>query len=164
MTKTSIEWTDEVWRTIQGAPGYSVSSHGSISGPRGKLHPMKSDSGHLYVFIHRKRQYIHRLVLSVFFGPCPIGMECRHLDGNPENNNIQNLTWGTRQENADDRRRHGREPIPHESSFTKLKPEDIRVIRDMHTSGLSSRKIGARFCTSHTTIQKIIRAERWKGY
>lgn len=158
--KTKIEWA-----TVPGAQRYQVSDDGQIIGPSGKvLKPMVSDSGHLYIFINKRRRYVHRLILEAFIGKCPPGRECRHLDGNPKNNKIDNLTWGTRQENVNDRWIHGTMPVPHESIFTKLKPSDIPEIIKLHNSGLSSRKISFKFNTSHTTIQKIIRGERWKGY
>ncbi len=55
----------------------------------------------------KKQVYVHQLVLGAFVGPCPIGMECRHLDGNPSNNFLSNLRWGTHLENMEDMRRHG---------------------------------------------------------
>lgn len=165
---TKIEWTDEIevtWKSLPSAREYLVSRFGNVLGPSKKLlNPMVSKSGHLYVFVHRKRKYIHRLVLETFVGVCPYGHECRHLDGDPTNNSLDNLSWGTRQENANDRRLHGRMPIPHESKFTKLKPDDIPVIKFLSFTGYSSRSIGKIFDTSHTTIQKILRSERWKGY
>ena len=161
---TKIEWTDEVWNPVNCAERYSVSSFGRVVGPSGKqLKPMISHSGHLYVFIDRKRRYIHRLVLESFIGNCPDGLECRHLDGNPHNNHVDNLAWGTKLENTNDRRLHGTMPIPHKSAWTKLKPENIPTIRFLSLS-YSSRSIARIFGTSHTTIQKIIRGERWKGY
>jgi len=53
-----------------------------------------------------KGRYVHRLILEVFVGPCPDGMECRHLDGNPQNNRLDNLAWGTPEENCEDREKH----------------------------------------------------------
>lgn len=50
---------------------------------------------------------VHRLVLEAFVGPCPPGMECRHLDGNPSNSHLRNICWGTPSENGMDKRRHG---------------------------------------------------------
>lgn len=50
---------------------------------------------------------VSRLVLENFVGPCPPGMECRHLDGDSTNNRLNNLAWGTRLQNASDRIRHG---------------------------------------------------------
>lgn len=54
-----------------------------------------------------KPKYVHRLVLFAFVGPCPEGMECRHLDGNRTNNRLSNLKWGTPEENTQDKIEHG---------------------------------------------------------
>jgi HNH endonuclease/NUMOD4 motif len=50
---------------------------------------------------------VHRLVLGAFVGPCPEGMECRHLNGDRADNRLENLAWGTPHENGMDRLRHG---------------------------------------------------------
>lgn len=50
---------------------------------------------------------VHQLVLLAFDRPCPDGMEVRHLDSNPANNALTNLTYGTRKENAQDRVQNG---------------------------------------------------------
>lgn len=50
---------------------------------------------------------VHRLVLIAFRGPCSEGLECRHLDGQPGNNLIRNLVWGTHSENIFDKISHG---------------------------------------------------------
>lgn len=50
---------------------------------------------------------MHELVLTAHVGPCPPGMECRHLDGDEKNNALSNLVWGTPPEQALDRVRHG---------------------------------------------------------
>lgn len=54
-----------------------------------------------------QRVTVHSLVLQAFVGPAPDGTECRHLDGNPDNNHLANLRWGTRSENILDTVRHG---------------------------------------------------------
>lgn len=51
--------------------------------------------------------YVHSLVLTAFVGPKPEGMECCHRDGNPLNNHIDNLRWGTHSDNMQDSIRHG---------------------------------------------------------
>lgn len=51
---------------------------------------------------------VHVLVLEAFDRPRPKGAVCRHLDGNPINNHLSNLAWGTHKENTEDRKRHGR--------------------------------------------------------
>jgi hypothetical protein len=50
---------------------------------------------------------VHQLVMRAFVGPCPDGMEVRHLDSTPWNNVLSNLTYGTRVENARDRVENG---------------------------------------------------------
>lgn len=76
------------------------------------LKPSFDRDGYCLVSISRGKNQIskrvHRLVLESFVGSCPIGMECLHNDGNPSNNKLSNLSWGTPEQNWIDRRRHGR--------------------------------------------------------
>jgi len=172
---TTTQWANhldadgEDWRAVLGFPDYCATGGGKIRGPSGKiLKPMKMPAGHLYVLCNRgkngqRKLFVHRAVLLAFVGPPKPGQEARHLDGHPSNNNLENLKWGTRDENVEDRRNHGRMPIPHESSFTKLVPKDIPTIRALEGQQ-SSRTVAHAFDTSHTTILKIWRGERWKGY
>ena len=51
--------------------------------------------------------YIHRLVLEAHAEACPPGMEGRHWDGDPSNNRLSNLFWGTPSENQMDNVRLG---------------------------------------------------------
>lgn len=126
----TIDTTVE-YRDIQGFPGYRVGNDGSVwfawrtcrSGRRitGKWKLMKQgfhkerSAGRRYRHVNLtppeggKYQTfkVHRLVLTAFVGPCPEGMECRHLDGDAANNRLSNLCWGTREENIADSKRNG---------------------------------------------------------
>lgn len=66
-----------------------------------------SKYGHLRVVLCRNGEtypiQVHQLVMLAFVGPCPPGLEVRHLDSNPRNNALTNLVYGTRAENARDR-------------------------------------------------------------
>src|SRR5580765_1006210 len=53
------------------------------------------------------RRKIAHLVLEAFVGLRPLGMVCRHLDGDRNNNNLSNLAWGTPSENVRDSVLHG---------------------------------------------------------
>lgn len=54
--------------------------------------------------------FVHRLVALVHIGDPPSSDHVvRHLDGNPSNNAVSNLSWGTAKENAADTRQHGRQ-------------------------------------------------------
>lgn len=102
---------------IPFAPGYYVSEDGQVfSGKRGAFRQLKSwanEHGHrklrLSVGGEGVTEYVHRLVAITFIGPPPeIHHEIRHLDGDPTNNAVWNLAWGTHKENMQDAVRHGR--------------------------------------------------------
>lgn len=161
---TGIEWTD-----VPGWPGFRVNEEGGITGPSGRvLHPMAHDSGHLYV-LHRtggrkgkqRKLWVHRAVLLAFSGPCPDGMEARHLNGIPSDNRCANLAWGTRTENSDDKRRHGTMPVGERSGTAKLTDEDVVAVRDRHAAGEGIRALSRAFGVSHTQIRKIVSREDW---
>ena len=115
----------ESWLTVEGYEGcYEISDLGRVrSLPRvtargwhlqGRvLKPqVHKVSGHMEVSLYGQvkngRSYwIHQLAARAFLGPCPDGQEVRHLDGNPANNTVGNLTYGTRKENLADARSHG---------------------------------------------------------
>ena len=102
---------DRISRTIQGA---FRRHRGRIlrprTGPRGYSHVTLYRAGPDPVRKRQTVQTVHVLVLEAFGGPRPgPTYEGRHLDGNPDNNALVNLAWGTRQENWEDRRRHGRD-------------------------------------------------------
>lgn len=56
------------------------------------------------------RRSVHTLVLEAFVGPRPEGAVCRHLNGNPKDNRLANLAWGTPGENRRDTVKHGNDP------------------------------------------------------
>ena len=117
----------EEWRSVLGYEGaYEVSGHGRVrsldrefvnaAGRRdrvaGRMMTLSTEvGGYKYIRMTSKnvREHgkVHRLVLEAFVGPRPAGMECRHLDGDPANNHLENLAWGTSKENGEDMTRHG---------------------------------------------------------
>lgn len=113
----------ERWLPIAGYEGrYEVSDLGRVRSLdrvrshgkrwRGRvLKPVPMPRGYLLVNLwfdnSQRMRLIHRLVLTAFDGPAPDGTEGRHLDGDPTNNTIDNLVWGTHSENQLDQVLHG---------------------------------------------------------
>ena len=92
---------------------YLVSKDGRVWSAKGRgrfLKPHDNLRGYLTVAVHTDRKQrttkIHKMVLNTYVGDCPAGKECRHLDGDSHNNNIDNLCWGSPEENKADRNKH----------------------------------------------------------
>lgn len=113
----------EEWRPVVGWEGdYEVSNLGRVwSCPVGTprtgriLRHAVNPGGYPSVTLSRrgkvKTRPIHQLVLAAFAGPRPAGKDViRHLDGDPTNNLLGNLAYGTQSENAQDSLRHGTHP------------------------------------------------------
>lgn len=115
--------TQETWKPVTRFEGiYEVSDQGrvrslpradNIGRPRaGKvLRPYKTERGYETFQLYRDgaqtRIPAHRLVLEAFIGAAPEGHETRHLNGDPSDNRLSNLAWGTSSENSQDTLAHG---------------------------------------------------------
>lgn len=107
--------SQESWRPIPGHPQYDVSDLGRVRSRRFKnLRVLKGSvqkSGHVRVQLtNRERYLVHRLVLAAFVGPAPRELAARHLNGDPKDNRLVNLRYGTHSENMRDRVAHGNDP------------------------------------------------------
>ena len=103
---------------------------------------------------------VHRLVLSAFGPPRPPHSETGHIDGNPLNNRIENLTWVTKKENARHRAVHGTQQVGSRCYNAKLTPENVLEIRALHRIEKQS-DLAARFCVARSTIQRIQYGSAW---
>jgi len=127
-------------KPIPGFDNYCITKDGRVwSFPRRKsskngiwLKSFTHLSGHLSVCLYKNNKkstkHIHRLVLETFVSKCPEGMECRHLDGNPANNSLDNLRWGTTKENMNDKIKHGKSNFGEKNNKHKLTDEKARMI------------------------------------
>lgn len=116
----------EEWRGIPGYIGsYEVSNQGRVRSldrvtDRGRrwrgriMTPATMPRGYQVVTLWRdgkqRTQLVHRLVLMAFVGTPPKDAEGLHRDGDPANNNLTNLDWGTHSDNQFDQVAHGTHP------------------------------------------------------
>lgn len=114
----------ERWLTVVEAPEYEVSDRGGVrSLPRTILYkdgrvfkyglrilkPSLNHAGYPRVtLIGRRHRLVHCLILEAFVGARPDAQVCRHLNGDPTDNRLSNLRWGTESENMQDMIAHGR--------------------------------------------------------
>lgn len=111
----------------------------------------------------RHDEGVHRLVLLAW-GPSTSepDLETRHLDGDPLNNFIGNLCWGTRRENAADRTRHGRSYRGEANGWSKLTAEQVTEMRQAYRAGgVTQAELARRFGVSRASVSMIVRGLYW---
>ena len=159
----------EEWRDAIGFEGfYKISNYGRIltvkSNTIKKLTIDKHD-GRPYccLWANNKQAQVrpHKLVLEAFVGKRPIGMECCHNDGNPQNNHLSNLRWDTAKNNQADRVRHGTTNRGENCGTAKLTGIQVDAIRqDTRLHRLIALDYGVRA----NTISRIKSGVRWKHH
>ena len=82
---------------------YPKHGRGKRNGIGGWLKLIESSNGYLVVTLYankkNKRFYVHRLVGAYFIPNKENKLSINHKDGNPKNNNVDNLEWCTQAEN-----------------------------------------------------------------
>ncbi len=164
-----ISLANEIWRDIPGYEGrYQASNLGRIRGldryvrcgtnGRGTrlikgraLHPAGQQSDpHLRVVLGKGANgtLVHVHVAAAFLGPRPDGCDVRHLDGNPLNNRVDNLAYGSRTENILDVYRIGR-------PWRALTVDQVRDIRLRLSAGEKGRALAKEYGVGEACISAI---------
>lgn len=106
----------------------------------------------------------HVLVLLTFVGPAPNGMICRHFpDREPTNNRIENLRWGTWEENRADTIVHGTDARGEKSVKAKLTDAAVASARSRYIAGTSScRQLADENGVPYHLMWKALKHRTWK--
>jgi hypothetical protein len=159
-----------IQRPIPGFDGYTVTDTGLVYGRWGRpISPYLDKDGYLRVTIAlgrgkdalRIHRGIHQLVCLTFHGD-GAGLEARHLDGNQRNNTPDNLAWGTRQQNSDDRTAHGHVPKGESHGMAKLTEDAVFSIRAYLAMGIDQRQIAGWFNVSQSAINHVSTQKTWR--
>ena len=178
----------ERWRPVAGNNAYEVSDCGRVrslvntnNNRRDEpllLKPTVNRQGYHRVSLRlgRKQQhrFVQRLVLEAFVGPCPRGMECRHLNGDSSDNRLANLVWGTKQANMADQRAHGTLAAG-EKHYAKIRPELLvrgsahvhaklteQAVVEIRASSLSMTELARRYGVHRCTIARVVQGRKWR--
>ena len=103
----------------------------------------------------------HRIACEQALGPCPDGLETRHLCGNRACCNPLHLCWGTHAENMADIKRYGGgfpDRRGSSNAFHKLTEDDVRAIKD---SSDRQADIARRYGVSPCAINDIAKGRTW---
>lgn len=170
----------ERWLPIAEYPGYEVSSHGrvrSLEFRNGKTRMRRriplvmrhtfsgSDRSRPAVSLCRdgivRTRQIARLVLEAFIGPCPKGMECSHLNGNPVDNRVENLAWMTHRDNIGMKELHGTSQRGERGGRAVVSDDDVREIRRLRAQGLRIIELAAIYGICESQASNIARRLQW---
>lgn len=109
-----------------------------------------------------QRVYLHRLVAETFHGAPQAGEEVRHKDGIKEHCWADNLCWGTRSQNMQDKIAHGTAPLGEKHGGAKLTDGEVRLIRDLCRRGLLQKDAAEQFGVAQMTISRIVNNKLWR--
>lgn len=166
-----------VHKEIPGFPGYCVGSDGFVWSCKNNRHGFSKEwhllkggsyeTGHRYVNLSLDNKIYHfevqHLVLEAFVGPCPLGMEACHNNGNPGDNSVGNLRWGTRQSNRDDMRKHGTDPLGSRNPMATLNEARVLRIREQYATGkFKQRELAAMNGVERVTVTNLLSRKTWK--
>lgn len=168
---------NEEWREIPNFPTYSVSNLGRLRRDPHKTFNKGNNSfqyckggilklcddgkGYLkvgtYINGRYKSLYVHQAVMWAFVGKQEKGMEVRHLNSNPSDNRLENLSYGTKSDNMQDAVKIGTLVF----SRSSLSKEDVVAIgKDPRPINI----IAKSFNVCEATIINIKQGKSFKGW
>lgn len=157
---------NEIWIDIPGINGYSISNTGRVRS-NGRIIMRKNgwpqtinqrilkqaydEWGYPMVRLNCHCYKVHRLMALAFLGERKNGDYIRHLDGNPKNNRIENLAYGSPSQNQLDCYSY-RGSIRNNQ---KLNLNDAQCIKEDLKNGVRSVQIAKQYGVSQQTICDI---------
>lgn len=109
---------------------------------------------------------VHRAVAETFIQNPENKREINHIDGNKQNNLVENLEWSTHSENIQHAFDTGlnKQKIGTDNIYAKLSKDDVRYIRENYIpydKQYGSRALGRKFGISHSHILEVINRESY---
>ena len=173
----------EEWRAIPGYEGfYEVSSLGRVKSlarvielSNGRLQTIKesirslpkSGNGYLSIILyrlgHEKTWHVHSLVALAFIGPQPPGTEVRHGTGGPLDNSVENLCYGTFQEQYLDKVRDGTALFGDKAPSAKLTAEKVLLARKLVKAGPRGtlQRLAEEWGVHNSALSMAVSGKRW---
>ncbi len=172
----------ETWKEIDGYAGYRVSDLGNVETRRVRgggtfgrmaeswkpLAACVNGEGRRLVIIRNlygkmRTAHLSVLVLEAFVGLRPDGRFACHKDDNRLNDVLSNLYWGTRQDNANDSAKNGRQIRGSQCSrHSDLTEEAVKTIKEELASGMSGSVVARQHGVSKNIVSRIKCGHTWR--
>lgn len=150
---------------------YEISNLGRVkqAGMHGKIMKLQLKStGYVNIKLCRPKNHkyyrVHRLVAENFIDNPENKPHVNHIDGNKENNSVNNLEWVTPLENIRHAHANGYyENIIGEKQWgAKLNEGKVREMRKRKEQGESAESLSQYFNVNQTHVYSICNRKKWK--
>lgn len=143
--------------------GYDVNVFGKVINTTTNyiLKPKHNTGGYCYVKLKGKNYYIHRLVATKYIPNPDNKPQVNHIDGNKDNNHVNNLEWTTAKENKAHAINHDLVANGEQICHTKLTEDDVRFIRQNAKKTIKVKDLAEMYHVSVKTIGDIINYRTW---
>ena len=157
----------EIFKTIEGYPRFQISNLGRVKNLNYKNRGKEVISNQFKAGIggysavqlcekgRAKVHLVHRLVAEYFLNKKPWHTDVNHIDGNKENNRVENLAWTTHSENIIHRNRELNKGQGETHSRAKLTNQQVVEIRELLNKGVKNKDIAQKFRVTPQHIYNI---------
>lgn len=138
----------------------------SYTKPAKTIKPFIDSCGYLFVVLRKalgtgsERIFMHRLVMEVFVGECPVDRTVDHINRIRSDNSLKNLRYATKLEQ--DENRDLSNISGENSKFSKLSLVDVTEIRGFIKDNMKIKDIALRYGVGISTIANIKKGKSWK--
>ena len=141
---------------------YEITKEGKIINKHNNhiLKPQPNGKGYLRVIIGHKRYFVHRLVAEKYLENKDNKPQVNHIDGNKQNNCVDNLEFVTNQENRNHAIKNGLQVVGEKCPYSKLKEKDVIYI--LKNLNKKNSELSKMFNVSESTINDIRKNRTWK--
>lgn len=155
-----------MWKRIPSFPNYLINTDGIIMNDKYRVISAYTDRyGYkactLFNNKIKKNRTIHSLVLEAFLRERKNGEQVNHINGNKEDNSLENLEYCTASENLKHAYKNGlKSARGSKNSQSKLSEKDVLEIK-LLLGKISQKEIAIKFNIDQSTVSNIKTGKLW---